>query len=166
MDTTGGSLARHNYVPRLEMNTLDSEEDQLFREVLGYPCRGEEGPPLQADQPGVASLKSPLQVHEAQSLEREMRRLALQGNCKEVRESISRDVGDDGRFDYGHGRGGYRRRLGGGNLYRSGQERPSHRLPSPEARDGRSRLGMSYGASAPSPPPSRRYGTSAPSPPP
>jgi hypothetical protein len=39
-------------------------------------------------------------------------------------------------------------------------------LPSPEARDDRSRLRMSYGRAAQSPLPSRRYGASAPSPPP
>jgi hypothetical protein len=68
-----------------------------------------------------------------------MRRLALQEYRKEVRETISRDAEDDGRYD---------RRIRGGNPYRSGQERPSRRLPSPEARDDRSRLGMSYGRAA------------------
>jgi hypothetical protein len=100
-----------------------------------------------------------------QSLEREMRRLALQGSRKGFRESMSRDAEDDRRYDYGHGEGGYCHRIRGGNPYRSGQKRPSRRLPSPEVRDDRSRLGMSYERAAQSPPPSRRYGASAPSPP-
>jgi hypothetical protein len=74
MNTTGGSSARHNYVRRLEMNTLDSEEDQLFREDRGYPRQGKRGPLQQANRPAVALLQPPFQEREVQSLEREMRR--------------------------------------------------------------------------------------------
>jgi hypothetical protein len=107
MDTTDGLPARHNYVRRLEMSTLDSKEDQLFCDERGYPCRGKGGPQQQADQPAVASLQPP-QVRNVQSLEQEMSRLALQGSRDEVhgQENISRDAEDDGRYDYGHGEGG------------------------------------------------------------